>query len=148
MTAGAEGQSRIQHQLHPAVIAGLLPLGHYQQPLPDLHGLVELLPVVLPVGVGHVVDGQQQRTAVRTGLFQVGHGDAHPCDDVQRRLIPLQIEGDAADARLFPQQLLVHIVPVLPVVLQKVLEIVLIIDDDAGDALLLQQLRHRVQTGR
>ena len=149
VAAGAEGQTGVQHQLHPSMIPlGLLPLGDYQQPLPDLHGLVEFLPVVFPVRVRHVVDGQPQGGVVRVRLFQLRHGDTHLRDGVQRRLVPLQIEGDAADAGLLPQQLLVHIVPVLLIMLQKVLEVRLVVDDDAGDALLLQQLRHRVQPGR
>ena len=145
VAAGTEGEARVQHQLHPPSGLGLLPLGYHQQPLPDLHGLVELLPVVFPVRIGHVVDGQQHRAVLRMLLFQGGHGDAHLRHDVQGILVPLQVEGDAADAGLFPQQVLIHIVPILPVMLQKILEIRFIVDDDAGDALLLQQCCHRVQ---
>ena len=49
---------------------------------------------------------------------------------------------------LLLHQFLVHIIPVLVIVLQKIPEIPLVINDQPRDALLLQQLRHRVQTRR
>lgn len=65
-------------------------------------------------------------------FFRADMAMRHLRHDVQGILVPLQIEGDAADAGLFPQQVLIHIVPILPVMLQKILEIRFIVDDDAG----------------
>ena len=147
VTACAEGQAGVQPQRHPLRGIGLLPLRDDQQAFTDLHGLVELLPVVFPVRVGHIVHGQQQRAVLRVGLFQVGHGHTHGGDDGQRGLAALQVERDAADTALFRQQLLVHVVPVLAVVLQEVLKVRLIVDHPSRDTLLLQQLAHWVKTG-
>ena len=78
-------------------------------------------------------------------LFQRRHGHTHGGHGAVGRLVPLQIERHPAHALFLLQQLLVHIVPVLPVVLQKALKVRLVIDHHAGDPLLLQHVRHRVQ---
>ena len=142
MAAGAEGEPRIQPQGDTARYAGLLPLGNDQQPFADLHGLIEGLPVVFPVGVGHVLHGQQQRRVLRVLLFQRAHGDAHVGHGVHALGAVLHVERHPAHALFLLEQILVHVVPVFAVVLQKVLKIPLVVDDHAGDALVLQQLRH------
>ena len=145
MAAGAEGQAGVQHQLHPRGVGGLLPLRHHQQAAADLHGLVKLLPVVLPVLVGHVGHGQQQGRVLRVLLFQRRHGHTHGGHGAVGILVPFQIERHAADALLLRQQIVIHIIPVLAVVLQKALKVRLVVDHHAGNALLLQHIRHRVQ---
>ena len=80
-------------------------------------------------------------------LFHGRHGYAHGSDGGQGVLVPLQIECDAAEAPLFRQQLLVHVVPVLAVVLQEVLKVRLVVDHPSRDALLLQHGAHRVKSG-
>ena len=154
MTAGAEGEARIQHQGHPPggkarPDLGVLPqpLRHHQQPVPNLHGLVILLPVVLPVGVLQVIQGHQQGAAVVPGLFQLLQGNAD-LPQLGETLVPrLQIEGDPGPALHLLPQILVHIVPVLPVVLQEVLELRLVIDHHTVDAQGGEHRLHRLQSG-
>ena len=57
VAAGAEGEAGIHPQGHPALGVRLLPVGDDDEPLPNLHGLVEGLPVVLPVRVLNAVYG-------------------------------------------------------------------------------------------
>ena len=71
VAAGAEGESRIQDQGDAALRIGLLPLRHHNETFPDLHGLIKLLPVVLPVGVLQIVHGQQQRGVLRVRCLQL-----------------------------------------------------------------------------
>ena len=148
VAAGAEGEARIQPQGHPVLRhAGALPLRDDDQPVADLHGLVKLLPVVLPVGVLHVLHGQQQPAVFGVLLLHPGQGHA----DLSQGVVPvgtvLQIEGDAAQALFLLHQLVVHIVPIGVVVLQKVLEIPLVVNDQAGDAQVLQQCADGLQPG-
>ena len=49
-----------------------------------------------------------------------------------------EVKGHPAQALFLLQKLVVHIVPVLVVIFQKILEIRLIVDDQPGDALALQ----------
>ena len=49
-----------------------------------------------------------------------------------------EVKGHPAQALFLLQQIVVHIVPVLVVIFQKILEIRLIVDDQPGDALALQ----------
>ena len=77
VAAGAKGQPGVEDQFHAGIVLGLLPLRHDQQPLADLHGLVELLPVVLPVLIRHVLHGQEQRRVFRMLLFEGGEQDTH-----------------------------------------------------------------------
>ena len=154
MTAGAEGEARIQHQGHPPGGKACpdlevlpQPLRHHQQPVPNLHGLVILLPVVLPVGVLQVIQGHQQGAAVVPGLFQLLQGNAD-LPQLGETLVPrLQIEGDPGPALHLLPQILVHIVPVLPVVLQEVLELRLVIDHHTVDAQGGEHRLHRLQSG-
>ena len=131
VAAGAEGQPRVQPQLHPSLALALLPLGDHQQPLPDLHGLIKLLPVVLPVGVLHGAAGE-------TGRGEIGQQRLH----IAQLLFPLGIVGEikrhAAQALFLPQKLVVHIVPILVVIFQKILEIRLVVNDQTRDPRGLQ----------
>ena len=71
------------------------------------------------------------------------------CASVEKplSLSSFEVEGHAAFAVLLRQQLIVHIVPILVVVFEKILEVRLVVDDKALDALLAQQLADRLQTG-
>ena len=77
VAAGAEGEPRIQDQGDAALRIGLLPLRHHNEALPDLHGLIKLLPVVFPVGVLQIVHGQQQRGVLRVRRLQLRQGHPH-----------------------------------------------------------------------
>ena len=122
VTAGAEDQARIQAQGQPPILGDRLPLRYHDQLLADLDGLVELAPVVLPVAVLHHGDGD----------LAVGGADG------AQGLLSLRIVGqvalDAADAGKLLRQLVVHVVPILVVVLQKVLKIGLVFDHEAAYA--------------
>ena len=139
MAPGAEGQPRIQPQLHPVGAAGLLPLRDYQQPLADLHGLIKLLPVVLPVGVRH---GSIGKPRLRQGREHLLHGTKTLFSVAVIR----QIEGHPAKPLLLPQKVVVHIVPVLMVIFQKIFKIRLVVNDQAFDPHILQTAAQVVQS--
>ena len=147
VAAGAEGQPRVQAQLHPVPGLGLLPVRDHDQPLPDLHGLIEGLPVVLPVRVLDAVHGHDKGGVIRMGLFQLRHGHAHRGHLGEALIALLGVEGDPALAGHGAVQLLVHVVPVLLVLLQKLAEVVLILDDQAVDAQGAEHGFHRLQAG-
>ena len=147
MAAGAEGQARVQNEGDPAAAVGLLPLGDDQQPLANFHGLVVLLPVVLPVGVLQVVHGHEQGAAVCAALLQGLQGDADLTHFGEALLVGGEVEGDPGRAVHLLLQLLVHIVPILVVVLQKVLEFGLVVDHHAVDAQSGEHGLHRLQSG-
>ena len=106
--AGAEGEAGVQIQGAAALGHGLvpLPLGHHIQSVPDCQGLVIFLPAIGPVVVAQGGDGVLKAQTVG---------------------VPLQLGvsvGIVGDIELHPgdpphpvQQLLVHIVPVLAVLL-------------------------------
>ena len=148
VAAGAEGKTRIQDELHAPARLRLLPLGHDQQPLADLHGLVELLPVVFPVGVLHILHAQQQRRIFAVLPFEVRERDAHLCKRAVARLTVLQIERDTALAALFFAKLLVHIVPVLAVVFEEAFKVALLVDDKSVHAAADEQVAHRLNAAR
>ena len=75
-------------------------------------------------------------------LLHRRHGDADVGNGVEPLLIGCEVEGNAADALLLGHQVLVHIVPVLVVVLQKIVEIRFILNDEPLHPLLLQQGGH------
>ena len=141
MGPGAKGQPRVQVEGHPVPRVRLLPLGDHQQPLPDLHGLVVLLPVVLPVRVLHVLQGHQQRPQVPALLLQALQGNADLPQLGKARLPGLQVEGDPGPARHMALQVLVHIVPVVVVVFQEVLELLLVLN---YHAVHVQSGQHRL----
>ena len=147
VTAGAEGQARVQDQGDPAAAVGLFPLGDDQQPLSDLHGLVVLLPVVFPVRVLEVFQGQQQRAAVAPALLQGLQGDADLAHFGEALLVRGEIKGDPGRTLHFLLQVLVHIVPVLVVVFQEVLKFSLVVNDHAVDAQGGEHRLHRLQPG-
>ena len=144
---GAEGEARVQVQRHPVSGVRLLPLGNHQQALPDFHGLVILLPVVLPVGVLHVLQGHEQGAQVRPLPFQRLQAEAD-LPQLGKALFPgLQIEGDPGPARHLPLQVLVHVVPAVPVVLQEVPEVLLVLNHDVVHVRPGQEGLHLLQTG-
>ena len=149
MAAGAEGEARVQPQGHPALRhTGALPLRDDDEPVTDLHRLIKLLPVVLPIGVLHVLHGQQQAAVFRVLLLHPGQGHADPGQGVVSVGTVLQIEGNAAQALFLLHQGVVHIVPIGAVMLQEIPEVPLVVNDQAGDAQVLQQGADRVQPGR
>ena len=148
MTAGAEGQPRIQDKLHPPVILCRFPLGHNEQTLTDLHGLVELLPVILPVGVLHVFHAQKQRCVLRMLLFKGGQRNAHLRERTVALFAVLQIERNAAFPMHSRHQILVHIIPVLAVVFEEILKVALLVDHQAVDAVFTQKLCYRLDALR
>ena len=154
MAAGAEGEARVQHQRHPALgkepldlFILLEPLGNHQQPLSDLHGLIILLPVVFPVGVLDGVHGQKKAAAVVPLGLEILQGQAHQGHLGKACLSGLQIKGNAGAAPHGRLQILVHIVPVLAVVFQKVVEFRLVVNDHAVDAQGGEEGLHRLQSG-
>ena len=152
--ACAEGKAGVQDQRHPSGGQELLhlrvllkPLGDHHQMLPDLHGLVILLPVVLPVGVLEVLQRQQQRPAVVPLGLELLQGQTDFTHLGKALLAGFQVEGDAGLTGHLGGKVLVHIVPVLVVVLQKVLELCLVVDHHAVDAQGGEQRLHRLQSG-
>ena len=141
MAAGAEGEPRVQPQLHPVRGAGLLPLRDDKQTLADLHGLIKLLPVVLPIGV--LYGGAAEACAGQPSgqILRRGQPAAAVC-------VVGEIKGHPAQALFLLQEALVHIVPILVVIFQEILEIRLVVNDQAGDAQLLQPGAQAVQLRR
>ena len=137
--AGAEGEAGVEVQGAAALWNGLIPhpLGHYIEAPADLQRFIVLLPAVRPIVVRQGGDGvlRVQATCVLLQLDPagpvVGDVELHP--------------GDAPHP---VHQLLVHIVPVLPVLLQKLLELPLILDDQPGHARGGQLGGHLVQAVR
>ena len=141
VAAGAEGQSGVQDELDAPVLLRLLPLGHDEQPLADLHGLVELLPVILPVRVFDIFHAEDQRRVLGMLLFEGRQTDTELREGVVALGAVLQIKRDAALAVHLLHQLVVDIVPVLVVIFEEVLEVALLVDHQAVDAVLAQKLR-------
>ena len=98
----------------------LLPLGHDVEPLPHGHGLVVFLPASGPVLLS------------KPGGSIGGVDARHPSLQL---LFPIRVVGDVELDPRRPlhalQELVVHIVPVLPVLFQKGLEVLLVLDDQA-----------------
>ena len=120
---GAEGEPGIEIERHPAVGDRilLLPLGDNIQPLTDGERLVVLLPAVGPVVVA---ERSHRVLAVQTmGVLGQLSTAVSVVGDV---------ELDPGNSLHAVQQLLVHIVPVLPVLLQKLLELRLVLNDQSG----------------
>ena len=75
-------------------------------------------------------------------LFEGGQADAELRKGVVALGAVLQIERDAALAVHLLHQLVVDIVPVLVVIFEEVLEVALLVDHQAVDAVCTQKLRH------
>ena len=148
VAAGAEGQPRVQAQLHPVPGLGLLPVRHHDEPFTDLHGLIEGLPVVLPVRVLDAVHGYDEGGVIGVDLFQLRHGHAHSGHLGEALVALLGVECDPALAGHGAVQLLIHIVPVLLVLLQKLVEVRLILHGKAVNTQGDQHVFHRLQAGR
>ena len=119
MSAGAEGEAGVEAQQQPLrVLRYRLPAGEDEQLFAYLYGLVVLLPVLGPVLVGHDARLRLEPRAVREG------GETRAA---LGRVLHVELDaGNAAVARL---QLLVHVVPVLPVLLEKAAEVRLVLYD-------------------
>ena len=134
--AGTEGETGIEVEGHPAVGHGivLFPLGHHIQPLPDGERLVVLLPAVGPV----VVIERSHRILTVQSMGVLGQLSTAVS-------VVGDVELDPGDSLHAVQQLLVHIVPVLPVLLQKLLELRLVLNDQSGHTGGGELSRHLVQ---
>ncbi len=136
MGPGPKGKAGIEIDRHLTPGGRLLPLPLRNdiKPLPHSQGLIILLPaggpVVLPKGSGGIG----------------GVDPPHP-------LLPLGLSGGVVrDIKLYPadplhrlQQVVVHIVPILAVLLQKGAEIGLILQDQAGDSIHGELGRQSIQ---
>ena len=115
----------------------LLPLGHDVEPLPHGHGLVVFLPASGPVLLS------------KPGGSIGGVDARHPSLQL---LFPIRVVGDVELDPRRPlhalQELVVHIVPVLPVLFQELEEFPLILDDQPGHACGGQLGGHLVQAVR
>ena len=132
MTASAERESglKVKHRA-PLCVVFVLPCRADEQALAYLYRVKILLPVVLPVGVLHGAAGE-------TGRGEIGQQRLR----IPQLLFPLGIVGKikrhAAQALFLPQKLVVHIVPILVVIFQKILEIRLVVNDQTRDPRGLQ----------
>ena len=127
VAAGAEDEARVEPQRQAAVRRGVEPLGHDDEPFADFNGLIVLPPVILPVAVAH---GRGRQRAADAGA-----------DGFQLRaavVIVGEVELDARHAAKLRLECVVHVVPVLVVLLQKLLKIRLVLHDHAARAQLGQ----------
>ena len=81
-------------------------------------------------------------------LFEGRQTDTELCEGVVALGAVLQIERDAALAVHLLHQVFVHIVPVLVVIFEEVLEVALLVDHQAVDAVGTQKLGHGLDTLR
>ena len=133
MAAGAENQPGVEPQGKTAGVGVFLPGGHDDQLLAHGDGLIEFAPVVFPVAVLHKAD------------LDLTVGGADLPQGVLPGLIVGQIAFDAADAGILLLQLLIHVIPVLVIVLQKVLKIGLVFDHKAAHTHLTHLLTALLQ---
>ena len=135
--AGSEDHAGVQQHLHAVLrVFRMQPLGHDQKPAADFKRLIILLPVVFPVLVLHVlerhIEGSELDLRIllrkQTQLvFEIG-------DRLGRGGRILDVEPDLAQTLHLLFKALVHIVPVLLVVFQKLVELVLIVHNKAVEA--------------
>ena len=144
---GAEGQAGVQIQRNPLPGIRILPLGHHQQPISDLNGLVILLPVVLPVLVRQVVQGHHEAAPVLALSAQVLQGQADLPQLGEACLVRLEVEGHPGQSLHAAGEVLVHVVPILAVVLQKLPELRLVVNHHAVHIQGGQHGLHRLQAG-
>ena len=120
MAAGAEGEAGVQPEDEPLrSLRDGLPAREDEQPFAYLNGLVILLPALGPVLV---------RDGAALGLKAGAVREGGELRAALRRVLNVELHsGDAAVARF---QLLVHVVPILPVLLQKTAEVRLVLYDE------------------
>ena len=127
VAAGAEDEARVEPQRQAAVRRRVEPLGHDDEPFADFDRLIILPPVVLPVAVAH---GRGRQLAADAGT--------DGCQLRAAAVIVGKVELDARQAAKLRLECVVHVVPVLMVLLQKLLKIRLILHDHAARAQLGQ----------
>ena len=135
--AGAEDHAGVQQHLHAMLgVFRVQPLRHDQKLRADLERLIVLLPVVLPVLVLHMLqrdikrskfDGRILLRKQPQLIFEIG-------DRLRCGRGVFEVEPDLAQALHLFFQTLVHIVPVLLVVFQKLVKLVLIVHNKAVEA--------------
>ena len=125
MCAGAEGQAGIQHDGGAATRVFSIPVGNDDQVLAHLHGGVVVLPAFLPVGFGEGGDIHLQTQFVDSAFQTVQSGGVSV----------LQIDLDPGQTLEPLLEVLIDVVPVVPVALQEFLEFLLVLDDQVGEAL-------------
>ena len=120
VAAGAEGEAGVQPEDEPLrSLRDGLPAREDEQPFAYLNGLVILLPALGPVLV---------RDGAALGLKAGAVREGGELRAALRRVLNVELHsGDAAVARF---QLLVHVVPILPVLLQKTAEVRLVLYDE------------------
>ena len=134
MRAGSEDHAGVQNHRNPVGLRLLRhPLGQHNQALADGNGLVVLLPIVLPVLILHrgglqLQGAEWQRGVLRAELVQMRAQ--------QRQLLlhagpVLQIQPDLGESLHLLLQCLVHIIPVLAILLQKLMKLLLIVHNKA-----------------
>ena len=127
VAARAEDEAGVEPQRQAAVRRRVEPLGHDDEPFACLDRLIVLPPVIFPVAVAH---GRGCQLTADTGA-----------DGGQLRaavVIIGKVKLDARHAAKLRLERVVHIVPVLMVLLQKLLKIRLILHDHAARAQLGQ----------
>ena len=127
VAAGAEDEAGVEPQRQAAVRRRVEPLGHDDEPFADFNGLIVLPPVILPVAVAHGCGRQRAADAGADG-FQLRAAV----------VIVGEVELDARHAAKLRLERVVHVVPVLVVLLQKLLKIRLVLHDHAARAQLGQ----------
>ena len=127
VAARAEDEPRIEPQRDAPVRRRIEPFGHDDELFADFDRLIVLPPVILPVAVAH---GRGRQLAAEAGA-----------DGRKLRaavVIVREVELDARHAAKLRLERVVHIVPVLMVLLQKLLKIRLVLHDHAAGAQLGQ----------
>ena len=127
VAARAEDEAGVEPQRQAAVRRRVEPLGHDDEPFACLDRLIVLPPVIFPVAVAH---GRGRQLTADTGA-----------DGGQLRaavVIVGKVKLDARHAAKLRLERVVHIVPVLMVLLQKLLKIRLVLHDHAARAQLGQ----------
>ena len=122
MGTGAEGEAGVEVEGDPSRRDGLIPhpLGHHIEPGTDFQWFIVFLPAVGPVvfsqGDGGIllIQAPGELFQLFAAVFVVGDVELYPCDPLHS-----------------VQQFLVHIVPILPVLLQKMEKILFILNDQA-----------------
>ena len=120
MAAGTEDKTGVEPEREPPVLRRFLPFGYDDELFADLDRLIILAPVVLPIAVLDIACSN----IVIGGVDAAEHGNAV--------LIVGQIAFDTADAGKLVFKLIIHIVPILVVLLEEILEILLILYDEAA----------------
>ena len=132
MAAGAEDKAGVEPKRKTSVLRRFLPFWHDDEFFADLDRLIILAPVVLPIAV---LNTACSNIAVR-GVDAAEHGKAV--------LIVGQVALDAADAGELVFKFVIDIVPILVVLFEEILEILLVLDDEAAGSHVRHFLTARI----